>query len=1007
MALHLDLSAPAPSSSHATSGSSSASRSMTPVPLLDSPSADPALPPASSSDYYNTGYSSPAHAQASQRGGPLESQSQSQATAGAGAQGALPARTASGRAKGPPLRSTTMDDAYYVGPGEPSAVTRGKAPAVAGIYGAIGTVPPRAPGLYGHGNHSSPSLVESGSPELLPNTGDHTTALDGQSMRFTPFDIPDLPYMPAVSAVDDLNIGLENMRFESSAPPPPRPPSNSTGTSGRASIDPTLPHGRRYSPSSIGSIGQPGPDGAMEIRGYGGGDGTASVYSVESAFAYAAPPQQQQQQQQQTGAQSAWERMHGRNDSAASSSSRVNALAFEAEYRRDSFGGGSGGGGASTVDGYSEVVDPMALRRASEGSYLAYDDPSYAGSQNQARFSQPRMQQPQPGYGSGGGAGGDYFVGASSSSSSSSTAYLPPGGQHAVYGSHSAPPQQQQHQQHDRYSSGGPPPPGSVTFPQGGTFAPQPTFSPQVGQGGANWGGSGYDYQPQQVAAQNPYYAAATGQLGLEPALAGPSSSSSGPYNGGGLQRGISSVSSLGPPLPPPPNPASLSRSVSSLNVPGGPMRRKATSGSTNTVASSSSSSGPTITKASIDEYRQRVKADPDPEAQFNFAKYLIEAAKRLNSGANADDRVAKKYRDALLAESLKLIKRLATQGSGLGKTAYADAQFFLANCLGTGSLGLQIDHEKAYNLYVQASKQNHSAATYRTAVCNELGAGTRKDYARAVLFYRKASALGDTAGMYKLGMILLHGHLGQQRNPKEGLAWLRRAASQADDENPHALHELGLLYEKPPLLNPAGAGSLGAKVAAAQMQQQLQQAGQPPPSSSSVTTLVPFDPAQAREFFTQAAQLGYPPSQYKLGLCYEFGALTCPVDPRRSIAWYTRAAERNEPNAELALSGWYLTGSEGVLKQSDSEAYLWARRAANKGLPKAEYAVGYYAEVGIGVKADMEEAKRWYMRAAAQGNKRAMQRLTELKKLGADKRGAGGKKRPTRKDAETECTIM
>lgn len=42
-----------------------------------------------------------------------------------------------------------MDDAYYVGPGEPSAVTRGKAPAVAGIYGAIGTgqcgFPPFAP----------------------------------------------------------------------------------------------------------------------------------------------------------------------------------------------------------------------------------------------------------------------------------------------------------------------------------------------------------------------------------------------------------------------------------------------------------------------------------------------------------------------------------------------------------------------------------------------------------------------------------------------------------------------------------------------------------------------------------------------------------------------------------------------------------------------------------------------------------------------------------------------
>ncbi|GAA5884332.1 hypothetical protein JCM3774_001943 [Rhodotorula dairenensis] len=1023
MAFHLDLGAPAPSSSHATSGSPSASRSMTPVPLLDSPSQDSTLPPApgygQASETYYSGY--PTHPQHARRetapppqrgaaaGAPPPSSSMPSAAAAAhdDRQGAPPARTASGRAKGPPLRSTTMDDAYYVGPGEPSAVTRGKAPAAAGLYGAIGTAPPKPSGLYGHGNHSSPSLVESGSPELLPTStlaGD-ATSLDGQSIRFTPFDIPDLPYMPAASAVDDLNIGLENMRFE-----PARPASTSTtaAASGRASVNPTPPPGRRYSPSSIGSIGQVGPDGAMEIRGYGGGDGTASVYSVESAFVYAAPPSAP------PATQSTWERMHGRNDSAASSSSRVNAVAFEADYRRGSYGGGGGGGGgASSVDGYNEV-DAMALRRASEGSYLAYDD-GYASSASQARLSQPRMQQPQPGYGS----GADYFVGNGGgggapgpSTSSSSTAYYPPGGEQAFYGSHSAPPPQQQ-QQRDRYSSGGPPPPGSVTFPQGSTFAPPPSFSPQVGQGGAaNWGVAGgggpYEFQhhhhhQQQVAAQNPYYAAATGQLGLEPAsAAGPSSA--GPY-GGTLQRGVSSVSSIGPPLPPPSS--SLSRSVSSLNVPGGGMRRKATSGSTNTVASSSSSSGPTITKASIDEYRQRVKADPDPEAQFNFAKYLIEAAKRLNSGANSDDRVAKKYRDALVAESLKLIKRLATQGSGLGKAAYADAQFFLANCLGTGSLGLQIDHEKAYNLYVQASKQNHSAATYRTAVCNELGAGTRKDYARAVLFYRKASALGDTAGMYKLGMILLHGHLGQQRNPKEGLAWLRRAASQADDENPHALHELGLLYEKPPLLNPAGgAGSLGAKVAAAQMQQHAAQSGQQPPPPI-IPTLVPFDPAQAREFFTQAAQLGYPPSQYKLGLCYEFGALTCPVDPRRSIAWYTRAAERNEPNAELALSGWYLTGSEGVLKQSDSEAYLWARRAANKGLPKAEYAVGYYAEVGIGVKADLEEAKRWYMRAAAQGNKRAMQRLTELKKLGADKRAAGGKKRPTRKDAETECTVM
>ena len=182
---------------------------------------------------------------------------------------------------------------------------------------------------------------------------------------------------------------------------------------------------------------------------------------------------------------------------------------------------------------------------------------------------------------------------------------------------------------------------------------------------------------------------------------------------------------------------------------------------------------------------------------------------------------------------------------------------------------------------------------------------------------------------MYKLGMILLQGLLGEARNPREAVRWLRRAAEQADEEYPHAFHELASLHE-----NPSGQ-------------------------------IVQYDPIQARELYIRAAYLGYTESQYKLGQCYEYGALGCPVDLCRSIAWYTKAAEKGNSEAELALSGWYLTGSEGVLKQSDSEAYLWARRAANKGLSKAEYAVGYYAEVGIGIKQDVEFAKRWYMRAA------------------------------------------
>lgn len=77
----------------------------------------------------------------------------------------------------------------------------------------------------------------------------------------------------------------------------------------------------------------------------------------------------------------------------------------------------------------------------------------------------------------------------------------------------------------------------------------------------------------------------------------------------------------------------------------------------------------------------------------------------------------------------------------------------------------------------------------------------------------------------------------------------------------------------------------------------------------------------------------------------------------------------QEEHQSELALSGWYLTGSEGVLQQSDTEAYLWARKAAQAGLAKAEYAMGYLTEVGIGAPASIEDAKRWYWRSACKSS--------------------------------------
>lgn len=79
-------------------------------------------------------------------------------------------------------------------------------------------------------------------------------------------------------------------------------------------------------------------------------------------------------------------------------------------------------------------------------------------------------------------------------------------------------------------------------------------------------------------------------------------------------------------------------------------------------------------------------------------------------------------------------------------------------------------------------------------------------------------------------------------------------------------------------------------------------------------------------------------------------------IAPPPDLVCQNIAAQQNHRDACFALTSWYLVGSPGVLPQSDTEAYLWAKRAAEAGLVKAMYAVGYFLEVGIGTSPDMKE---------------------------------------------------
>ncbi|KAF9011135.1 hypothetical protein BDQ17DRAFT_1345552 [Cyathus striatus] len=341
-----------------------------------------------------------------------------------------------------------------------------------------------------------------------------------------------------------------------------------------------------------------------------------------------------------------------------------------------------------------------------------------------------------------------------------------------------------------------------------------------------------------------------------------------------------------------------------------------------------------------LELYRNNAKKTQDPQLQFEFAVFLMDASKsftipQLTPSNVIEVEKAIEKRDEIIREGVSLLKRLADRG-------HPESQYFLADCYanGIGTAKSKQDFDRAYPLFVLAAKHGHPDAAYRAGTCCENGWGCRRESAKALQFFRKAAAALHPGAMYRLGIAELNGELSLSKSPKEGVKWLKRSAEHATAEFPHALHELALLHER------------------------------------GIDNVLFVDYEYSTELLAQAAELGYAPSAYRLGECYEYGKMGCPQDAALSIHYYNIAAQQNHRDACFALTAWYLVGSPGVLPQSDTEAFLWAQRAAEAGLVKAMYAVGYFYEVGIGTVANMQEAISYYKRAAEAGDKRAAQRL-------------------------------
>jgi len=129
-------------------------------------------------------------------------------------------------------------------------------------------------------------------------------------------------------------------------------------------------------------------------------------------------------------------------------------------------------------------------------------------------------------------------------------------------------------------------------------------------------------------------------------------------------------------------------------------------------------------------------------------------------------------------------------------------------------------------------------------------------------------------------------------------------------------------------------------------------------------------DHATALRKLKPLAEAGNPDAEYDLGTMYSDGH-GVPRDPREAEAWWEKAANQGQADAQFSLGFMLLYGSgegENAVTANPSAGLPWLEKAAAQGHPSAEYFLGYLYWSGTSVPFDLQKALQYTLRAAEQG---------------------------------------
>jgi len=247
----------------------------------------------------------------------------------------------------------------------------------------------------------------------------------------------------------------------------------------------------------------------------------------------------------------------------------------------------------------------------------------------------------------------------------------------------------------------------------------------------------------------------------------------------------------------------------------------------------------------------------------------------------------------------------------------------------------------------------------------------SRKDYAQAMAWFRKAADQGQRDAQAVIGSMYYFGQ-GVPQDYPQAMAWYRKAADQGQIDAVAAIGNLYYFGQGVPqdyaqamtwYRKAADQGQLDAVAAIGN----LYYFGQ----------VVPQDYAEAMAWYRKAADQGQRDGQAAVGNLYYLGQGVT-KDYAQAMAWYRKAADQGQRDAQDAVGNLYFLG-QGV-PQDYAQALAWYRKAADQGYALAQFQLGFLYDGGKGVAQDHAQALSWYGKAASQGQADAQKALLAAK---------------------------